>query len=58
MTNEERIKSLSREQLTRFICGLIYECAIGCDTCKFIRYCDKEHNGVYVWLTNEVKNDD
>lgn len=59
MTNEERIKRMSRKELASYMCGLIYESAMAsCDKCKYSNYCDREHNGVYVWLGKEViKND-
>ena len=56
MTNEERLKEMSRKELAAVICGLIYTAGLGsCDMCKFRGYCKENHNGVYVWLGNEVR---
>lgn len=54
MTNEEKMKQMNRKELTKFLCGVIYKTGWGCDRCSFKSYCDKEHNGVYVWLGKEV----
>ena len=54
MSNEEKLKKLSRKKLAKFICGLIYEAgSASCEMCKFNAYCSKECNGVYTWLGEE-----
>lgn len=53
MTNEERIKRMSREELARMICSFYDSCVL---ECPYSEDCDMEHNGAYVWLGKESED--
>jgi hypothetical protein len=51
MTNEQRIRSLSREELAIILCDLA-----GCAGCPYMEDCNTEHNGAFVWLGKESED--
>ena len=53
MTNEEWIKSMSTEELTRFLCSYT-----SCGVCRARDDCSLGDNGLYKWLKKEVKGDE
>ena len=59
MTNHERIKSMSTEELGRYFCEAM-EIIIEntdkdyvCDICPVEKMCSKGHNGFIAWLNSE-----
>ena len=51
MTNEERVRSMSREDMARMLCALF-----GCDNCPYMEDCNMENNGAFVWLGKESED--
>lgn len=51
MTNEERIKSMSRKDLALMLCNLVI-----CEICPYGEDCNREHNGAFVWLGKESED--
>ena len=50
MTNEEKIKSMTTEELAKFICKLL-----SCDSCPGSDICYRNANGLQAWLKKEVE---
>ena len=51
MTNEERVRSMPREELAWVLCRLA-----GCENCPYMADCNTEHNGAFVWLGKESED--
>lgn len=51
MTNEERVRSMSRLGLAKMLCDLA-----GCEDCPYMEDCNREHNGAFVWLGKESED--
>lgn len=52
MTNLERIRSMSREEMARLLC----ERTDTCTSCPYMEDCNTEHNGAFVWLGKESED--
>jgi hypothetical protein len=51
MTNEERIKRMSRKDLAWMLCDIAT-----CTNCPYKEDCNREHNGAFVWLGKESED--
>lgn len=52
MTNADRIRSMTDEELTAFLCNIMTN-ETGCYDCPGIQYCRREHTGLEDWLKAE-----
>ncbi len=54
MNNFEKIKQMSKEDLAKFLCGLMSadDCEV---TCPAREHCRFQHNGLIDWLEREVE---
>ena len=52
MTNQEKIKRMTREELAKLLCELS-----DCGGCPYMEDCSTDHNGAYVWLGEEAENE-
>lgn len=52
MTNGEKLRSMSDEDLAWFLCGLID--ADFCGECPATDFCHSGHNGFETWLKKEA----
>ena len=50
MTNYERIKNMSKEELALYIC----ESHMDCETCRFHWDCESDGEGIENWLDSEA----
>lgn len=53
MTNEERIKSMTTEELSKFLCELNHDCYL----CPADYSCYHGHTGMVDWLKLDVDKD-
>lgn len=55
MTNADRIRAMTDEELTAFLCDLrtngTYD---GCDNCPAYDFCEHGHTGFIDWLRKEA----
>jgi len=51
MTNADRIRSMTDEELSAFLCNMGQEC----NQCIATDYCSLGHTGMLDWLKKEVK---
>lgn len=54
MTNQEKMKRLSREELAIVLCDLVQDIS-GCECCPYSEDCSTNHNGAYIWLGKEAE---
>lgn len=60
MTNADRIRAMSDEELAEFLCHLRSDGEEGfaCSACKAEPYCRAGHNGMIDWLQRPAEEDD
>ena len=61
MTNYERIKAMSVDELAAFLCNIFIaevEVEDPCTICPASNYCRYGHNGMKDWLESEVAEDE
>lgn len=56
MTNADRIRAMTDEELSKFLCSISVN--DGCCNCIAEKYCDYVHNGMIDWLRQEAEHDD
>lgn len=52
MTNADRIRSMTDEELAVFLCNIMTN-ETGCYDCPGRQYCDRGHTGIEDWLLEE-----
>lgn len=57
MTNYEKIKEMTLEELATFLCNSFDEAFNNCEECPAREYCRKGCNGFKVWLESEAKDE-
>ena len=58
MTNADRIRAMSYEELAEFLCHFRSDDAATCSGCKSEHYCRPGHNGMIDWLQQPVEEGD
>ena len=60
MTNYERIKAMSVDELASFFCNIIAEVEVEdpCTICPARNHCRYGHTGMKDWLESEVTEDE
>lgn len=58
MTNADRIRAMSDEELAEFLCHFRSDDAATCSGCKSEHYCRPGHNGMIDWLQQPVEEGD
>lgn len=59
MTNADRIRTMSDEQLAKFLCEFLFcdNAFHPCNNCKGEPYCREGHNGMIDWLQKPAGED-
>ena len=57
MTNEDRIRSMTDEELAEFMCHNVSNGTVNCAFCAAAEFCRMGHNGWLDWLKEEAKGD-
>lgn len=60
MTNRDKLKTMTTEELRELFCGMmedIHEKADvdSCNLCPVAKFCRRGHNGFIAWLDKEAK---
>lgn len=58
MTNFEKIKEMSIDELSSFLCRFVDVEVEDCDKCPATKYCRRGCNGFKVWLESEAKEEE
>ena len=60
MTNHERIKAITVDELASLFCNIIAEVEVEdpCAICPARKHCRHGHNGMKDWLESEVAEDE
>lgn len=54
MTNGDRIRSMSDEELAEFMCHNVSNGTVNCAFCAAAEFCRMGHNGWHDWMKQEA----